>query len=238
MEERRMAATQPVCTLPFFDRRDAGRCLATHLHEYARKADVLVLALPRGGVPVAAEIAAELDVPLDVLIVRKLGLPWQPELAAGAIAPEGVLVRNPLLATCVPNLERVVQKAAQRERPELDRREASYRRGKPALRVKGKTVILVDDGIATGATMQAAIMTLRAMQARSIVVAVPIAPPDTLAQLELLADRVLCLETPEPFDAVGRWYRHFPQLSDQDVIALLAAHGSPAPPGASGHPPA
>lgn len=215
-------------SLPFPDRLYAGRCLAAHLVEYSGRPEVVVLALPRGGVPVAAEVAAELDVPMDVLVVRKLGLPWQPELAAGAVAPGGVLVRNPLLAAYVPDLEQLLQDSAHRERRELDRREALYRYGKPALDVQGRTVILVDDGLATGATMQAAILAMRAMRAGVIVVAVPVAPPDTLAHLEVLADRVLCLETPEPFEAVGRWYRDFPQLSDRDVIAQLATRGSAA----------
>lgn len=204
------------------DRQTAGRWLAQRLADYAGREDTIVLALPRGGVPVAKEVAQALNAPLDVLVVRKLGLPWQPELAAGAIAPGGVVVMNPELQNSVDHLDKTLAPVIQRERAELDRREKLYREDRPPLEVGGRIVILVDDGIATGSTMEAAVLALRAMGVRSIVIAVPVAPRDTLKRLEQLGDRVICLQQPLNFIAVGQWYEEFPQISDAQVIALLA----------------
>src|SRR5512145_1824623 len=174
------------------DRPEAGRRLAAQLHEYAGRDDTTVLALPRGGVPVAMEIAEALGAPLDVLVVRKLGLPWQPELAAGAIGPGGVQVINPDVREFVDDLDVVIAPVAERERAELRRREALYRRDRPPLDVRSRIAILVDDGIATGSTMEAAVLALRALGARSVVIAVPVAPPETVRRLAGLADRVVC----------------------------------------------
>jgi predicted phosphoribosyltransferase len=216
----------------YHDRLEAGRELAGLLHEYQDKPDVLVLALPRGGLPVASAIAQALHLPLDVLVVRKLGLPWQPELAAGAIAPGGIIVRNPQVAALFSDLDKTLEDVATEELRELKRREGVYRAGRAALDVRNRTVILVDDGVATGSTMEAAVRAMRALQARSIVVAVPVAPPDTVAMLSGCADRVVCPHQPEPFVAVGRWYEEFPQLTDEEVTAILG-QSRPAPPPAS-----
>lgn len=216
-------------------RRAGGRELAARLAEYAGRDDTIVLALPRGGVPVAKEVAQALHAPLDVLVVRKLGLPWQPELAAGAIAPGGVIVMNPEIQAGVEDLDRLLTPVIERERAELQRRETLYRRNQPPLQVRDRIAILVDDGIATGATMQAAVLALRAMHARSVVIAVPVAPPDTVRRLGHLADRIVCLQQPVSFFAVGQWYEEFPQVSDDEVIALLkpptAAHTASKAPG-------
>lgn len=211
----------------FRDRIAAGRALAALLVEYAHRDDTIVLALPRGGVPVAREIALALAAPLDVLVVRKLGLPWQPELAAGAIAPGGVLVLNREIRAEIPELDRVLEPVMAQELQELARREAAYRHGRPPLQVRGRTVILVDDGIATGATMEAAALALRAMHAGSIAIAVPVAPPVTLRRLARHADRVVCPVQPADFMAVGQYYDEFPQLTDREVVQLLAP-GKPA----------
>lgn len=207
-------------------RRAGGRELAARLAEYAERDDTIVLALPRGGVPVAEEVAQALHAPLDVLVVRKLGLPWQPELAAGAIAPGGVIVMNPEIQAGVEDLDRSMAPVIKRERAELQRRETLYRKDQPPLQVRDRIAIVVDDGIATGATMQAAVLALRAMQARSVVIAVPVAPPDTVRRLSQLADRIVCLQQPISFFAVGQWYEEFPQVSDDEVIALLRPHAA------------
>jgi putative phosphoribosyl transferase len=211
----------------FRDRMAAGRALAALLGEYAHRDDTIVLALPRGGVPVAREIAHALQAPLDVLVVRKLGIPWQPEYAAGAIAPGGVLVLNHQAEAEIPGLNRLLEPVVAQERMELLRREAAYRRGRQALDVTGRTVILVDDGIATGATIEAAVAALRAMHAGSIVIAVPVAPPGAIRRLARHADRIVCPDQPEDFMAVGQCYDEFPQLTDAEVVRLLAP-GSPA----------
>lgn len=211
----------------FRDRMAAGRMLAALLDEYADRDDTIVLALPRGGVPVAREIALALRAPLDVLVVRKLGIPWQPEFAAGAIAPGGVLVLNHQAEAEIPELKRLLEPVLAQERRELARREAAYRRGRQALDVAGRTVILVDDGIATGATIEAAAVALHAMNARSIVIAVPVAPPEATRRLARHADRIVCPEQPADFMAVGQYYEEFPQLTDAEVVRLLAA-GNPA----------
>ena len=213
--------------MTFRDRMAAGRVLAARLEEYADRDDTIVLALPRGGVPVAREIALALQAPLDVLVVRKLGLPWQPELAAGAIAPGGVLVLNREVRAEIPELDRALEPVVAQERRELARREAVYRRDRPPLDVAGWTVILVDDGIATGATIEAAVVALRAMNARAIVIAVPVAPPGATRRLARHADRIVCPEQPSDFMAVGQYYDDFPQLTDAEVVRLLAP-GKPA----------
>lgn len=206
----------------FRDRYDAGRQLAAALGEYAGRADVIVLALPRGGVPVAFEVAAALRVPLDVFLVRKLGLPGHEELAMGAIASGGVVVRNRGVTERLGVPPEVFEAVAARERAELARRERAYRGGHPPLAVAGKVAILVDDGLATGTTMRAAIAALRRLRPATMVVAVPTAAPDTCAALAAEVDELVCPFTPEPFGAVGRWYDDFAQTSDAEVRGLLA----------------
>ncbi len=208
--------------LPIPDRQAAGRALAEALGKYAGRDDVIVLALPRGGVPVAAEIAKALDAPLDVMLVRKLGAPWQPELAMGAIASGGIRVMNPEVVRGLGVSREAVEQVAREELEELERRERAYRGDRPWPDLAGRCVILVDDGLATGATMQAAIEAVRAQEPACIVVAVPVAPPDTVRALEPLVDEVICLFQPEPFMAIGQWYRDFSQLTDAEVKALLA----------------
>jgi putative phosphoribosyl transferase len=205
----------------YANRQSAGRQLAALLGAYANRDDTIVLALPRGGVPVAKEVAQALKAPLDVLVVRKLGLPWQPELAAGAIAPGGVVVMNPEVQAASANLEKTLAPVIERERAEMHRRESLYRKKRPPLVARGRIAIVIDDGIATGATMQAAVLALRAMQARSVVIAVPVAPPDTIARLARLADHVVCPQQPADFMAVGQWYGEFAQVSDAEVIEFL-----------------
>ncbi|MBZ5628093.1 MAG: phosphoribosyltransferase [Acidobacteriia bacterium] len=205
----------------FRDRIDAGETLAEELREYAGRADVVVLALPRGGVPVGYEVARALGVALDVFVVRKLGTPGQPELAMGAIASGGVRVlnRDVVEALGIPDWE--IEEATQREQAELERREEQYRGDRPALEVRGKTVILVDDGLATGSTMRAATAALRKAGASRIVVAVPVAARATCDQLREEGNEVLCATTPEPFFAVGQWYKDFAQTTDEEVRELL-----------------
>lgn len=206
----------------FADRTEAGQRLAHALHAYANRDDLLVLALPRGGVPVACEVARTLGAPLDLLLVRKLGVPRQEELAMGAIASGGIQVlnREVIAATGVGDTE--IQAAVARERRELERRETAYRGERPAPEITGRCVILVDDGLATGATMRAALAALRPQHPAALVVAVPVAPPDVLARLRAEADDVVCVAAPESFFAIGAWYRDFSQLDDDRVRALLA----------------
>ena len=205
----------------FRDRREAGQQLAAKLGAYANRPDVLVLALPRGGVPVAYEVARALGAPLDIFLVRKLGIPGYEELAMGAIATGGVRVLNPQVVggLRIPNY--IVDEVAASEQRELMRRERLYRGDRPAPDVRGRTVILVDDGLATGATMLAAIKALRQQQPARIVVAVPTAAPETCEQLRREADDVICAITPEPFHAVGLWYEDFSQTTDEEVRDLL-----------------
>jgi predicted phosphoribosyltransferase len=205
----------------FKDRRGAGRKLAEQLAAYAGRPDVIVLALPRGGVPVAYEVASALAAPLDIFIVRKLGLPGHEELALGAIASGGVQVLNDEIVQTLKIPQRVIDTVAQRELAELQRREQAYRGNRSAPDVRDRTVILIDDGLATGASMRAAVAGLRALNPAEIVVAVPTAAPETCAALEPEVDRVVCAMTPEPFYGVGRWYEDFSQTTDKEVRLFL-----------------
>src|SRR5467141_1683956 len=205
------------------DRRHAGRVLAEALREYAGRPDVVVLALPRGGVPVAYEVARRLGAPLDVFVVRKLGLPGHEEFAMGALASGGVIVLDRAVIQGLGISSGAIEAAIAREQAELARREKLYRGDRPPLEVTGKTVILVDDGLATGSTMRAAVAGLRQRGARRIVVAVPIAAPSTCRELSAEADEIVCAATPEPFVAVGRWYANFEQTTDEEVRAFLEA---------------
>jgi predicted phosphoribosyltransferase len=209
----------------FRDRREAGRLLAAKLTNYANRLDTIVLALPRGGVPVAYEVA--LDVPLDVFVVRKLGVPGYEELAMGAVATGSVRVLNDQLVTRLGIPEHVIEAVAAREQQELARRERLYRGGRPPPDVRGRAVILVDDGLATGATMHAAIHALRQQQPARIVVAVPTASPETCEEMRAEVDDVICATTPEPFHAVGLWYQDFSQTTDEEVRELLARRHTP-----------
>jgi putative phosphoribosyl transferase len=206
----------------FHDRSDAGRALAGRLQDYAGRRDAIVLGLARGGMPVAYEVASALGLPLDVFLVRKLGVPGHEELAMGAIASGGVRVMNPRVTQAIDLPQDAVEAVAARAQRELDRREHDYRDGGAPMPVAGLTAILVDDGLATGASMRAAVRALRARDAARVVVAVPIAPPDACAELERDADAVVCARTPEPFHAVGAWYEHFEQTTDDEVRSLLA----------------
>jgi putative phosphoribosyl transferase len=206
----------------FSNRTEAGRLLAEKLVNYAGRTDVIVLGLPRGGVPVAYEVAKRLGVPLDVFIVRKLGVPGFEELAAGAIASGGVRVLNEDVVRAIPHAEEAIEAVTTRETAELERREQSYRDGRPAPELRDRIIILADDGLATGATMRAAVKALRHRGAAKIVVAVPVGPPDTCHELEERADETICLSTPEFFQAVGQYYEDFSQTSDEDVRELLA----------------
>ncbi|RCJ41924.1 phosphoribosyl transferase [Nostoc minutum NIES-26] len=209
-------------TIRFRNRTEAGQMLAKHLTAYANREDVLVLGLPRGGVPVAFEVAKELNVPLDICLVRKLGVPTHKELAMGAIASGGVRVLNYEVVSWLGISSHTIDEVAAKELRELQRRDRAYRGEKPQPEVKNRTVILVDDGIATSSTMRAAIAVLRAQQAQRIVVAVPVAPPATCEQLRTEVDEVICLTTPEPLYAIGLWYEEFSQTSDEEVRDLLA----------------
>jgi erythromycin esterase-like protein/predicted phosphoribosyltransferase len=218
----------------FRDRREAGRLLAAKLAAYAHRPDVLVLALPRGGVPVAYEVARALGVPLDVFIVRKLGVPGHEELAMGAVAMGGARVLNKQIVDRLGIPDYLIEAVAAREQKELARRERLYRGGRPRPDVHGRTVILVDDGLATGATMHAAIEALRQQQPGRIVVAVPTASPETCEEMRAMADEVICAITPEPFHAVGQWYQDFSQTTDEEVRGLLARREMPQETAAQG----
>ena len=208
----------------FRDRAEAGRALANRLMGFAGRGDVVVLALPRGGAVVGYEVAQALNAPLDVFVVRKLGTPGQPELAMGAIASGGVIVLNPDVVHGLNISDEVVREVAAREQQELERREREYRGNRPPLPVRHEAVILVDDGLATGSTMRAAVTAVRDRDPAAIVVAVPVAAASTCAELgsESQVDHVICLATPEHFQAVGQWYKEFPQVSDEEVRELLA----------------
>lgn len=207
----------------FRDRIDAGRQLGqTLLTRYDKKPCTLVLGLPRGGVPVAHEVARALKIPLDILVVRKLGLPAQQEYAMGAIASGGVTYIDDTVIKAMQVSQSSLEAVIETESVELGRREHAYRQGLKPLDITQKTVILVDDGLATGATMRAAIAAVRNMKPARIVVAIPVAAADTLEKIRREADDVICLATPFPFRAVGVWYEHFPQTTDEEVKALAA----------------
>ncbi len=214
---------------PFRDRAEAGQALAQKLSAYAGRDDVLVLALPRGGVPVAREVANALGAPLDVFLVRKLGVPGHEELAMGAIASGGVRVLNDDVVEHLHVPESVIDAVAREEQQELERRAREYRGDRPVPDVSGKTVILVDDGLATGSTMRAAAAALRRQQPARIVVAVPVAAQQTCEEFRDEVDEVVCALTPEPFYAVGIWYEDFSQTTDDEVRELLergSQHGA------------
>jgi putative phosphoribosyl transferase len=208
----------------FQDRRQAGRALGQvvqdEIDEDPGADDAIVLGLPRGGVPVAFEVARELGLPLDVCVVRKLGVPGQEELAMGAVASGGIVVIQSDVVHAYQIPQEIIDAVVARERVEIERREAAYRDGRPAARLDGRMVILVDDGLATGATMKAAARALRSV-ARRVVVAVPVAASGTCDELQLEVDQVVCLQNPEPFHAVGEFYRNFDQTTDAEVRALL-----------------
>ena len=206
----------------FANRSEAGRLLAEKLGKYAERDDVIVLGLPRGGVPVAYEVAKRLHAPFDVFIVRKLGVPGFEELAAGAIASGGVRVLNKDVMRAIPHADEMIELVSAKEEAELRRREELYRQRRGAPQVRDRTVILVDDGLATGATMRAAVKALRQSGAAKIVVAVPVGPRDTCAEIKELADETICLSTPEFFQAVGQYYEDFSQTGDAEVRELLA----------------
>ena len=213
----------------FQDRTDAGRQLAEELLSYTGRDDLIVLALPRGGVPVAFEVAQRLGVPLDVFVVRKLGVPGHEELAMGAIASGGVRVLNEDVLYVLPDAQSIVEMVTAIEREELKRRERDYRSDRPAPEVRGRTVILVDDGLATGATMRAAAAALRQQGAAKIIVAVPVGAPSTCHEIRSVADEVVCLQTPGSFMGVGQYYEDFSQTTDEEVRELLAAASSNNP---------
>lgn len=204
------------------DRLEAGRILATKLTAYADRKDVVVLALPRGGVPVAFEVAKALQAPLDVFVVRKLGVPGHEELAMGAIATGGVYVVNEHVVHMLAIPDSVIEEVAEREQKELERREQLYRDDLPPPNVRDRTIILVDDGLATGSTMRAAVAALRKQHPARIVVAVPVAAPVVRDEFKAEVDEIVCASTPEPFFGVGYWYEDFSQTSDEEVHDLLA----------------
>jgi putative phosphoribosyl transferase len=206
----------------FLNRREAGRVLASYLTQYSGRDDVIVLALPRGGVPVGFEVAQRLGVPLDVFLVRKLGVPGREELAMGAIASGGVRVLNQQVVRMLRISPRDIDEVAQLEQAELERREREYRGDRALPELRGKIGMLVDDGLATGATMRAAAKALRRLGPAKVVVAVPAAAPETCEEFRQEVDEIICAQTPEPFYAVGVWYVDFSPTSDQEVRDLLA----------------
>ena len=206
----------------FHDRREAGQLLARRLSGYKDRDNVVVLALPRGGVPVAYEIARELKAPLDVYVVRKLGVPWHPELAMGAIAGRGTEVLNTDVVAAYNIPPHVIRAVAERERRELDRRLHEYRGNRPPLDLRNRIVILVDDGLATGSTMRAAVQAIRLDRPHAVVVAVPVAASQTCRDFQDQVDDIICLRTPPDFAAVGYWYEDFSQTTDTEVRELLS----------------
>lgn len=219
------AAAHESPRLPFRDRTDAGKALAARLKSAYSWRHPLVLGLPRGGIPVAAQVARALDAELDVLIVRKVGLPWQPEVAMGAIATGGVCIRNEAVLRAAGVSDFEFLEAARHERRELLRRELLYRGDRPLPSMAGRTLILIDDGLATGSTMRAAIAAVRGFHPSEVVVAVPVGAADSVNVIRGLAEEVVCLATPEPFGAVGAFYEDFTQTGDEEVSKLLqAAH--------------
>jgi len=209
----------------FQDRFHAGRVLAEKVRKYAGRPDLLVLGLPRGGVPVAFEVAKALQAPLDVFLVRKLGVPGHAELAMGAIASGGVRVLNEGVVQSLRIPDNVIDQVTADEQRELERRENAYRGKRAAYEIQGRTLILIDDGLATGASMRAAVVALRKREPRHIVVAVPTAAPDTCAAFEDQVDEIICAMTPEPFVAVGMWYEDFSQTTDEEVREILEQAG-------------
>jgi putative phosphoribosyl transferase len=207
---------------PYRDRTEAGRALGRALGAYAGRSDTVVLGLPRGGVPVALEVALALHAPLDVFLVRKLGLPSQPELAMGAIASGGAWVVNEDVLRESEVSREELEATFTREAAELRRREALYRAGRPALRLKDRVVLVIDDGLATGASMRAAVQAITAQQPARLVAGVPVGAPDSVEALESLVDEMVCPLRPDPFHAVGVWYEHFDQTSDAEVRRCLA----------------
>lgn len=209
----------------FSDRRSAGKELAQALEDVAADGEAVVLGLPRGGVPVAYEVATTLGLPLDILVIRKLGAPGHPELAIGAVGTGGVRVLNERIITSLGVAEETVQRIAEEERHRVEEKESFLRGEREAVPLKGKRVILIDDGLATGASMRAAVATVRAKEPEQVIVAIPVAPPDTVEQLRQEVDRVVCLNAPASFSAVGQWYHHFDQTSDKEVQKLLRDAG-------------
>ncbi len=205
----------------FRDRREAGRILGQRLATYANRSDVLILALPRGGVPVAFEVAKALKAPVDVFIVRKLGVPGDEELAMGAVATGGIRVLNENVIRALEIPETVIETVTEKEKQELERREFIYRGDRPPLDVRARTVILVDDGLATGSTMRAAVAALKQQQPARIIIAVPVASPSTCEELRSEVNEIVCLATPEPLFAISLWYEDFSQTSDEEVRDLL-----------------
>ncbi|QAU34751.1 phosphoribosyltransferase [Janthinobacterium sp. 17J80-10] len=205
----------------FKNREEAGALLAQRLAAYAGRDDVLILALPRGGVPVGFAIAQALGLPLDIMLVRKLGVPGHEEYAMGAIASAGASILHRDVINSLGITMATVEQVKRREAAELERRERLYRARRPPPSMQGRTVILVDDGLATGATMQAALQAARAGKPARVIIAVPVAPPETCHSLQGQADDIVCLQSPEFFQAVGQWYEHFDQTSDEEVIELL-----------------
>jgi predicted phosphoribosyltransferase len=205
----------------FADRREAGRELGRLLTRAAQPGEAIVLALPRGGVPVAYEIARALESPLDVFLVRKLGTPGHPELAMGAIASGGIRVLNEEVVQALNIPQQQIEAVAAHEQRELERRDAAYRKGRSLPELTNRTVILVDDGLATGSTMKAAVQAVKQQAPKRVVVAVPVGALDTCRVLGDMADEVICARTPQPFSAVGQWYRDFSQTSDDEVMSLL-----------------
>lgn len=212
----------------FRNRQEGGQILAQRLTTLVPDSNALVLALPRGGVPVGYEVAHRLHAQLDVFLVRKLGLPGQEELAIGALASGGVRILNRALIEELQLSEQLIERVTARELEELRRRERLYREGRPAIPVQGRAAILVDDGLATGASMMAASRAVRAQNPQRVIVAVPVAAPETCAEFRTEVDEIICLETPQPFGAVGAWYENFSQTTDEEVQKLLeqAAHES------------
>ena len=211
-------------TRPFSDRREAGVELASKLRQYAGRNDVVVLALPRGGVPVAFEVAESLDAPLDIFLVRKLGMPGHPEYAMGAIASGGVRVLSEDVVRAYNIPQSAIDLIARKEQEELERREREYRRGAALTDLRGRVIILVDDGLATGSTMKAAVQAVRLHRPARVVVAVPVGAPSTCEEFADVTDETVCARTPEPFSAVGQWYRDFSQTTDEEVQTLLRRH--------------
>jgi putative phosphoribosyl transferase len=219
--------------MTFQNRSEAGHKLAALLTRYANRGDVIVLGIPRGGVTVAFEVAAALHAPLDVFVIRKLGVPWQEELAFGAIAGGGIRILDPEIIEAAGVSPLDVEEVAKKELRELERREHAYRAGRPPLAVEGQTVIVVDDGVATGSSMRAAIAALREKNPGRLVVAIPVAPPSTCERLSLAVDELVCVTRPESLYAIGQFYLDFRPVTDEEVTELLRRAASPANQGAA-----